>query len=143
MGQDHDVGWCGRPLGMSRTERQLWRLYAERSIPLDAKINYNVRLCQPHACAAELDEDCRLLWDQIGARRIDALVRTAATTEIIEVRPRATEDAIARLLLYKELWIEGAGQTNQIKMILVADQIPADTCRMAAIYGIECVVVRP
>ena len=133
----------GKPPGMSLNDRFLWSPWKKANALQSDIFYYNTRLTEPHPRADQLTDQEKLIWEKIGARRIDVVMLRQNKPTIIEIRWNANENIVARLQLYRDLWMSDETITEPPKLVLITNTMRPDTKRLADAQGIRYDIIRP
>ena len=136
------ASWEGKPPGMSLNDRFLWSPWKKINALQSDIFYYNVRLTEPHPRADQLTEQEKHICEKIGARRIDVVMLRQNKATIIEIRWDANENIVARLQLYKALWLSSPTVIGPPELLLITNKIRPDTKRLADAQGIRYDIVR-
>ena len=136
------ASWKGKPPGMSLNDRRLWAPWKKINALQSDIFYYNTHLTEPHPRADQLTHQEKLIWEKIGARRIDVILLRRTAVTIIEIRWDANENIIARLQLYKSLWMSDETVTETPELLLITNKMRPDTKRLADAQGIRYDIVR-
>ncbi len=141
LGKRYDISWSGRTPGMSKHDREIWEKWKKDYIAYPVEVYYNVRFGHTPKGVEEFDPASQWHWWRLCCRRADVVLIDSNDVALIEIRHKATETAIARLLVYDDLWQLHDEAERVPSLCLVTDIRNDQTAELARQHAIEYWVV--
>lgn len=125
-GQEFDPNWDGWPPAMPKGDYHIWQRLRPLIAQTATRLWYNVGLGGIHPQLEGIPQEIINQWILATQKRIDVLAETPTEYIIIEIRQRASPEAIGRLLTYHKLFITEAQPTKPVKLMLATDREDPD-----------------
>ena len=119
----------------------VWSKYLASPISVIHRVWYDVHCGQPMALPEGAGELDRRIAFGVSRKRIDAICSVGGGYWVVEVKPRATMQAVGQVLAYTDLFKTEYSPAGQVWPVVVASSVDEDILPLADSLGVGLVVV--
>lgn len=141
LGDRFDPFFSGFPPHMSAEDRAIWLRWWPTVREKVRDVFYDVGLGIPEELPFEPDPVRLAGWIFSNQKRADLVAVVGGEVWLVELRHNASANAIGRLQMYQQLWLEDPVVPGPVKLVLVSDRHDSALRFLAAHLGIVFIVV--
>lgn len=141
LGPEFSPSWPGRPPRMSQEDYQIWLRWWPTVQHLALRMWFDVGLGAGRPIPEGTSTELTFMWERNNQKRADAIIETNDTIWLVELRDKASLNAIGRLEGYMDLLEQENPWGKPIVAHLVTNQEDRDVRASAEKRGIRYVVV--
>lgn len=139
--QTEGPDYGGTPRRMSTEDVRLWWRWRQVDKTPWLKFHFDVGVGPGRDAGEVTDPRLRGMWQTSTQKRIDVLAEAPAFVAIVELRQHAQPNALGRLLVYKDLYLQDPLDERPVELWLVTDTPDPELARISRGFGVHYVVV--
>lgn len=141
LGREFPADWSGYPPRMSEEDFQIWQRWWPTVKHLALRMWFDVGLGGGQAIPEGTGADLAYMWTRNTQKRADAIIETADSIWLVELRFAAQPNAIGRLLTYRDLLVKEHRFNKPIRPTLVTNREDPEVRETAQNLGIAYEVI--